>query len=66
MSRVKLRYKKALLAVPFSLLWLFILSFGIAVALIPQLFVSAYGGEPRYIERWIDAMDEIFNEFKEF
>jgi hypothetical protein len=34
--------------------------------LIPQLFVSAYGGEPRYIERWIDAMDEIFNEFKEF
>lgn len=56
---------KALLVVPFCLLWFSIVSVGCLLLIFPSMFVSAFGSDVRMLEGFVDLMDDIFNLFKE-
>lgn len=59
------RLLKAFLAVVFGVLWFAVTMGVIALLILPQVCVNAYGKDVNWIDNFADLMDEVFDSFKE-
>ena len=59
------RLIKAFLSILFVMVWFAVTMGVIALLILPQVCVNAYGKDADWISEFVDFMDEVFDWFKE-